>query len=155
MAAEQFPLFEALKALDSRDKDYWSRLGEEQKKKFSPYLLLRWASAVERQRPEIEEWYVDETNRSVNINFWSLTRHPKLLWMLFSQVGTGIRGVRHEYIKRNQDRKDPQLALLMELYPSMKRSDLELLKKITPPEEFKEWLDEYEEFKREFDGTHL
>jgi len=150
MAAEQFPLFDALKALDLRDKDYWNRLSEDQRKKFSPYLMLRWASTVQNQPVEIEEWYVEETNRSVNLNFWSLSRHPKLQWMMFSQVGAARRGVRHEYIKRNQDRQDKTLAALMALYPSAKRSDLELLKGFLSQEEIQEYLSEYEEFKKDF-----
>lgn len=155
MAAEQFPLFESLKALDARDKTYWDRLSDDQRRKFAPYVLLRWASAVERQPKEIEEWYVEETNRSVNVNFWSLTKHPKLVWMLFSQVGTGFRGVRHEYIKRNQDRNDPTLSALQVLYPSAKLSDLKLLKSLTSEEEIQRNLKEYEEFKQDFSNERL
>lgn len=153
MATEQFPIFEALKALDARDKQYWDRLTDEQRKKFSAYLMLRWSSAVQNQPQAVEEWYVEETNRSVNLNFWSLSRHPKLLWLMFSQVGTGFRGVRHEYIKRNQDRKDPILSSLMELYPTAKRADLELLKAVTSEEEIQQQLREYEEFRKDFQQT--
>jgi hypothetical protein len=41
-----FDLFEALSALDRKDYGYLDRLTEEQQKKFVPYMMTHWMSAV-------------------------------------------------------------------------------------------------------------
>lgn len=146
--AQKLDIFRVLRALDQRNKTFYDSLTEEEKKSLSFYLLLRWASGVQDNKI-LQEWYVAETNLSVNRNFWQLNKHPQLLWMLFCQIGS-TRTVRHEYIKRQQDKKDPILNSLMKVYPSAKRSDLEILSKILPPERIKLLIKEYDEFSDDF-----
>lgn len=41
-----FDLFEALAAIDRKDYGYYDRLTEEQQRKFSPYMMVRWMSSM-------------------------------------------------------------------------------------------------------------
>ena len=138
-----------LKALDARDKGYWDRLSPEARKEFSPYIMLRWASAIQ-DNPVLQEWYLIETNQTINANFWTLSKHPKLMWLLMCQIGS-TRRVRHEYIKRNQDRKDKTQVMLQKLYPTAKKDDLELLAQTLSKEELAVLTNEYKHFESDFE----
>lgn len=145
---QKLDIFRVLRALDQRDKGFYKSLNEEERKALSFYLLLRWASGTQDNKI-LQEWYVTETNLAVNKNFWLLNKHPELLWMLFSQIGS-TKVIRHEYIKRHQDKKDPILNSLGKIYPSAKLSDLEMLKTILPAERIKVLVKEYDEFDDDF-----
>jgi hypothetical protein len=46
--AQDFNLFDALAAMDKKDYDYYDRLTDEQQKKFVPYMMTHWMSAIKR-----------------------------------------------------------------------------------------------------------
>ena len=142
-------IFDELRAVDLRNKDFYDGLTPEQKKAFSSFVLLRWASAADTQNTMLQQWYVEMANKYVNINFWQLTKHPKLQWLLLSHVGC-TKSIRHEYIKRNQDKKDKTIEMLKVLYPSMKTKDIELLKSTLSDDDIKTLTNEYDEFKSDF-----
>lgn len=150
MANQNLNIFEMLKALDARDKSYWDKLSPEARKEFSPYIMLRWASAIQDNNPILQEWYLTETNQTINANFWTLSKHPKLVWLLMCQIGS-TRRVRHEYIKRNQDRKDKTLTALQKIYPATKTKDLELLAQTLSKVQLKTLMDEYKYFESNFE----
>ena len=139
-----------LKALDARDKGYWDRLSPEARKEFSPYIMLRWASAIQDNIPVLQEWYLKETTQTINANFWTLSKHPKLMWLLMCQIGS-TRRVRHEYIKRNQDRKDKTQVMLQKMYPTVKKEDLELLAKTVTAKDLLALADEYKHFESDLE----
>lgn len=147
--AAKLDIFRVLNAVDRRDKKFYDNLTDEERKAFSPYVMLRWVSTV-NSNPVLEQWYVEETNRMVNINYFTLAKHPKFVWLMYSQVGSTQR-TKHEYIARANTKKDKNLAALMKLYPSMKKSDLELLLKVADQKELKDLLDEYKEFESDFE----
>ena len=43
---QDFDLFEALAAIDKKDYHWFDNLSEAQQKKFVPYMMLHWVSAV-------------------------------------------------------------------------------------------------------------
>lgn len=149
MAQKMLPLAQVLNALDRRDKEYYERLSDEDKKAFAPYILLRYASNVESDQ-FFTEHYVTTTNELVNINYWQLAKHPKLLWMLFSMVGA-YQPQRHPWLKatssRNAKKSDTQQAL-SELYPLLNDSELDLLEQSMGKQEIKKFLDEYRQHKQ-------
>jgi len=145
--AKNLNIFDMLKALDARDKGYYDRLSPEAKKEFSAFLMLRWASGVQDSNSILQEWYLLETNSCVNKNFWQLTKHPKLQWLLFTQVGS-TRRIRHEYIKRNMSKKDKLLEVLKKTYPSVKTEGLEVLSQLMSKEEIDSLIDETEYFEQ-------
>lgn len=149
MAGKMLPLAQVLGALDRRDKKYYDRLSDEDKKAFVPYIMLRYASNVEGDQ-FFTEHYVTTTNELVNVNYWQLSKHPKLQWLLFSMVGA-YEPQRHPWLKSNSKRakKSELQTALQTLYPAAKLEELELLESTLTKEQAKKFLNEYSELDKQ------
>lgn len=119
-----------LKSVDQKDYDFYDNLTEEEKKEFSPYVLMRYVSNVRGDR-EVQEWYVELTNELVNKHHWALSReHKALLWKLFAAVGTGVTAY-HSYLATGKKGKAQKIEkLIAELNPAMKMEDVKLTAKL-------------------------
>lgn len=125
--AQKLDIKRELSAIDLKNYDFYSELSEEEKKSFSPYVLMRYISSVEGDR-DIEEWFLERTNEFVNKNHWDLSKnHKELLWKLSAATGAGVKCY-HPYIAAGKKIKvDKFEKLLAELYPSRKLADIKLL----------------------------
>lgn len=86
-----------LKAVDTRDYDFYDNLSDEEKKAFSPYILMRYTSNVQGSA-DLQEWFLETTNEYVNKNHWTLSKnHKSLLWKLFAATGVG-QTMYHPYL---------------------------------------------------------
>jgi hypothetical protein len=130
-----------LRCFDEKDRDFYDSLTDEERKKFSNYLMIRWGSAVHGSR-ELQEFYVVATNERLNKHFYSVNRHPKLQWLMATSVSPGMGVHRHQWIapKKKESGSSEIKKTLMQLYPTMKMSDIETLAAITDPKELKEHL---------------
>jgi hypothetical protein len=116
-----------LKAVDTRNYNFYDTLSDEEKKEFSPYILMRYVSNVSGD-DFLQEWYIERTNELINKNHWTLSKnHRSLIWKLFASIGIGSVQY-HPYLplgkktKRNKFEK-----LLAELHPNMKLDDIQVL----------------------------
>ena len=50
-----------MRQLDRKNRNFYRELTDEERKKFSNYLMIRWASCVEGSR-EMQEFYLIATN---------------------------------------------------------------------------------------------
>lgn len=116
-----------LNAVDSKNFNFYKNLTEEEKKAFSPYILMRYTSNAKGES-WLQEWYLERTNEFVNKNFWDLSKnHKELLWNLYAGVGTGINSY-HPYIAQSKKEKISKIEkLLAEIHPTYKISDIKLL----------------------------
>jgi hypothetical protein len=127
-------------AFDRKEYDYYDRLTEDQKKQFSPYILMRWGSTVEGNN-DISKYYAVAANEYVNTSLWSLSKHKKLQWLTCCTVSPGIGKQRHYWLGANKGKGSSALKnLLLELLPNEKESDIDLMLKVNTKEEIKEWL---------------
>ena len=62
---QDFDLFNALAALDKKDYGYYDRLTQEQQRKFVPYMMLMWMSAVKGNK-DLQNYYVSSTDYYAN-----------------------------------------------------------------------------------------
>lgn len=114
--------------LDRKNRAFYDELTDEEKKKFSLYLMLRYASSVNSNNIDLQKYYVLSTNQQVNKHFWSLNKHPKLQWLLLTCVSPNMGVHRHEWLAfKSKTNKNPKTALLLKIYPAMKTADAELL----------------------------
>jgi len=115
-----------LSAVDHRNYDFYDNLTDEEKKVFSPYILMRYTSNVQGDR-DIQEWFLERTNDLVNKNHWDLSKnHKALLWKLFAATGAGI-SCYHPYLAAGKKEKANKIEkLLCELHPAMKMEDIKL-----------------------------
>jgi hypothetical protein len=116
-----------LHGVDTRNKDMYNNLSDEEKKSFSPYILMRYVSNVQGDT-DVQEWFVEMTNELVNKNHWTLSKnHKGLLWKLFAGCGTGAKAY-HPYLAAGKKEKAVKLEkLIAEQNPAMKMSDVKLL----------------------------
>ena len=130
-----------MRCFDEKDRDFYDSLTDEERKKFSNYLMIRWGSSVHGSR-ELQEFYVVATNERLNKHFYAVNRHPRLQWLMATSVSPGMGVHRHQWIapKKKESGSSEVKKILMQLYPTMKMSDIETLAAITDSKELKEHL---------------
>jgi len=127
MATAKLDIGRELSAVNQRNHDFYKNLTDDEKKAFSPYLLMRYISNPQTD-PDTYEFILDRVNNLVNINHWTLSKGNKqLLWELFASCGVGVN-LRYTYLKANTKEKAKKIEkLLEELYPAMKLADIKVL----------------------------
>ena len=124
-----------MRQFDNKNRKFYSDLSDEEKKKFSNYLMIRWGSSVEGSR-DLQEFYVISTNERLNKHFFTINRHPELQWLCASSVSPGLGSQKHKWIPNKRVEKGKiKVKDLLELYPTMKYNDLETLAQIITEEE--------------------
>ena len=124
--------------LDTKNRKFYDELNEEERKKFSTYLMLRYAASVEGG-PDIQEWYLRVTNERINANFFDLGKHPKLQWLLCTTVSPDMGRQRHYWqaSKKKEGSNSKSLKFLTKLYPHLRTDELELLAELNDAKELK------------------
>ena len=124
--------------LDTKNREFYDELNEEERKKFSTYLMLRYAASVEGG-PDIQEWYLRVTNERINANFFDLGKHPKLQWLLCTTVSPAMGRQRHYWqaSKKKEGSNSKALKFLTKLYPHLRSDELELLTELNDAKELK------------------
>lgn len=134
--ADKIPLKDMLSAMDRRDFDWYSNLADEQKKTFSSWLFLRYASSAKgKDKDEV----LLNTNEFVNKNYTDLYKHEDLMWKLFCLTSTGKKQF-HEYIKPPNSRikKDTITQFIAQTYPHMKGDEIELFRQLNSDDDIKQ-----------------
>jgi hypothetical protein len=100
-----FPLFEAINAIDNKDYGYYDRLTPEQQKKFVPWMLLHYASTV-KSNTALQQFHLLSTEEFANKHMFNehITNHPKLQWMMLCAAGLGQGKQFHPWIPQIKER---------------------------------------------------
>lgn len=137
-----FELRNSMKAIDFRNKDYYDRIDEHERSLYSPYMTMRYASAISGDR-FYQEHYVEMVNECVNKNLFELSgKHKKLCWLLTAMCG-GLKQQFHPWIKPMKKNVNKSLQTLMQIYPNTKQSDLETLDQIITDSELEQLLEDH------------
>jgi hypothetical protein len=130
-----------MRQLDLKNRSFYDELTDEEKKKFSTYLMVRWGSSVQGSR-ELQEYYVQSTNHYLNKHFFALSRHPKLQWLAATAVSPGMGSHRHNWIapKKKESGSNTIKKQLSELFPNLKQDEIELLAAITDKKELDQYI---------------
>lgn len=128
MATAKLDIKLELAAVDTRNYEFYSKLTDEEKKAFSPFVLMRYTSNVKDNDFDLHEWFIERTNERVNKYHWDLSKdHKELLWNLTATVGTGDKYY-HKYLKAPSKGKANKIEkLLCEMYPAMKLDDIKVM----------------------------
>jgi hypothetical protein len=126
--------------LDKKRRGFYDELTDQERKKFSTYLMIRWSSAVEGSR-DLQEFYVIAANQRLNKHFFSVNRHPKLQWLMATAVSPDIGVQRHRWIapKKKDSNNTVVQKRLAELFPNMKTTDIENWSRLVTPAELKQY----------------
>ena len=150
-AAPPIPLNQILAAMDAKDRDYYINLDDEMKKKFSPFMMLKYAASVVGS-PDLEEYYITCTNKWANKHMFNLTSldtpHQQLQWLMLTTISPGMGTQRHKWLKMKPKPKNvsaPIKKQLAELFPVMKDDDLDVLAAITTKKELNQYIKDHGE----------
>lgn len=137
---QDFNLFEALAALDKKDYDYYDRLTPEQQKKFVPFMMIHWISAV-KSDGNLARYYVMSTNEHANTYLFNenVIKHPKLQWYMLCASSPGLGKQFHQWIPHIKERvsklREPAKAkdikeYYKKIYKTASDKDLTLLSEV-------------------------
>ena len=130
-----------LNAVDQKNYNFYDNLTDDEKKAFSPYLLMRYTASTQGDR-DIQEWFIEMTNEMVNKNHWVLSKnHKALLWKLFAATGAGVNCY-HPYLAMGKKEKANKIEkLLCEIYPAMKMDEIKLMASMMDKKDCEELFD--------------
>lgn len=125
-----------LRALDGKDRDFYDSLDEDERKKFSAFVLLKFAANVQGDA-DFQRYYLLSANEQ-NTNFWDINRHPKLQWLSLTAVSPGLGSQRHYWIKAEKSTKSKKMQRLSEMYPYARPYELEILDAINDDDDLRD-----------------
>lgn len=125
-------------AYDRKDRAYYDKFTDEQRKSFSTYLMLKYGANVSGNA-DMQAYYLMATNERVNKHFFDINRHPKLQWLACTSVSPGMGNQFHYWLKTKKKEGDNKSQkFLAKLYPAMKQDEIDLLAKINNTENLKD-----------------
>jgi len=131
-----------LGAVNSRNHDFYKNLTDEERKAFSPYILMRYVANPQCDT-ETYEYILETVNEMVNKDHWQLSKnHKELLWKLFASCGVGFN-LKYTYLKAGSKGKVNKIEkLLAELNPTMKLDDIKLLASMMDKSDIQQLFDD-------------
>ena len=126
---------------DLKNRDFYDSLSEEEKKKFAPFLMLRWGATVQGSA-DIQAYYLMSLNEKLNKHFFdiSTTKHKKLHWLLSTTVSPGMGKQYHPWLaaKKKDGNNNKAEKFLRELFPTLKTDEIKLLAEINDKSDLKQ-----------------
>ena len=126
---------------DRKDRNFYSSLTDEERKKFSNFLMIRWGSSIQGSA-ELQHYYLQSSNHYVNKHFFAINRHPKLQWLCATAVSPGLGTQRHQWIapKKKEAGASGVRKQIAELFPHLKDDEVELMSKINTKKDIDTYL---------------
>jgi len=133
-----------MRAFDSKDRRFYADLTDEERKKFSNFLMIRWGSSVQGST-ELQQYYLLSCNENLNKHFFDLSRYPELQWLAATTVSPGMGNFRHDWIKqkKREGSNNKAVKFLRQIYPEYKENELELLAQINDTADLKKLAREH------------
>jgi len=130
-----------MEQFDAKNRDFFDDLTEEERKKFSPFLMIRWGSVVSGDY-DTQAYYLLSVNERLNKHFFdiSTTQHKKLQWLLATTVSPGIGKFRHQWLagpKRVTGNSKAE-KFFAEIYPHAKSDEIKLMAQLNDKKDIKE-----------------
>jgi hypothetical protein len=136
----EFDLFEALAAIDRKDYDYYDRLTTEQQRKFVPFMLIHWVSAIKGSK-DLQSYYLRSTDYHANRYLFNeyVQKNPKLQWLMLCAASPNRGKQFHQWIPHIKERvsklkESPKSSDIKEyfkkVYPKASSSDLSLVTEV-------------------------
>jgi hypothetical protein len=126
---------------DRKDRDFYTSLTDEERKKFSNFLMIRYGSSVQGSR-DLQEFYLISTNERLNKHFFTINRHPKLQWLCATAVSPGLGTQRHQWIapKKKEPGASGIRKQIADLFPYLKDDEIELMSQINTKKDIDAYL---------------
>ena len=143
--ADKLSIPSEMAALDSKDREFYDSLSDEEKKKFTTFLMLRWGATVVGSS-ELQAYYLMSTNVKLNKNYFAIsdTKHKKLNWLTTTTISPGMGNCRHQWLAapKKQTGNSKVSKFFAELYPDMKADDVKLMEELNTVADCKKYAEE-------------
>ena len=141
MTTDKLSIANEMACFDHKDRGFYNRLSEEEQKKFSPFLMIRWGATVEGNA-DFQAYYLMSCNEKLNRNFFDIssTQHKKLLWLLSTTVSPGMGQQRHTWLaaKKRDSSNNKAEKFLREIYPHARNDEIALMSELNDKTELRE-----------------
>jgi hypothetical protein len=140
MTIDKLSIANEMQEFDRKNRHFYDDLSDEEKKKFSPYLMIRWGSSVNGSA-DLQAYYLISANEKLNKNFFDINtaKHKKLQWLLATTVSPGMGKQYHQWIApKKRENNNKAIKFLRELYPHARDDELELLAELNDTKELKQ-----------------
>jgi hypothetical protein len=127
-----------MRQMDQKNRSFFDQLTPEEKKKFSTYLMIRWSSCVDGSR-ELQEYYVQSTNHYLNRHFFTVSKHPKLQWLMATAASPALGTPRHNWISPKKAKANAKQKQLASLFPHLHEDELAVLVEITDNKDIEQY----------------
>ena len=144
MAADKLSISSEMKALDGKDRTFYDSLTDDEKKKFSNFLMIRYGATVNGSS-DLQTYYLRATNLRLNKNFFAIPKkHDKLNWLAATTISPGMGNQNHQWISAPKKATSNSKAekFLANLYPAMKTEDIALMAKLNSTDDIKKLAEE-------------
>jgi hypothetical protein len=145
--SEKIELKDKLAAVDMNYKGLWDEIDDDQRKSLKNefFILNRYISNVKTSNRDIQEHYVLAVNEYFNKHWYTLQKHPKLMWQLLCMTAHESQQIfYHEWIGFKKKKSPNKVQKLLEvLYPDKKIDEIELLAELTTISDAKKLAQDY------------
>lgn len=140
MSENKLDISYELAMLDTKNRDFYDSLTDEEKKKFSPFLMIRWGTSITGS-VDAQAYQLYTVNENLNRNFFDIStkEHKKLQWLLASTVSPGAGRQQYRWLgakKKDKTNNDSE-KFLRELYPDLKTDEIKLLAALNTKKDLK------------------
>lgn len=137
--SDKLGIKQEMAAFDKKDRKYYTELTDEERKKFSTYLMIRWGSSVQ-STSEIESYYLMSCNEKLNKHFFTISKLPALQWLCASAVSPGIGPKYHKWIglKKVGAGSNKIQKFIESNYPHLNSDEVAIMEKINDSRDFKD-----------------
>ena len=129
-------------AFDRKNREFYDSLTDEEKKKFSPFLMIRYGATV-TGNADLQAYYLMSCNERLNKNFFDVNtaQHKKLQWLLATTVSPGMGNQYHQWLaaKKKETGNNKAKKFLRELHPELGEDDIDLLSEINDKDDLKQY----------------
>lgn len=143
----KLPLFDMLAALDAKDRNFFDRLDDDAKKEFTAFMAQRWFTSLDHDEPGLSEYHMQAAAERSNRLISNIPKgHEKLQYLLLTTLSPyPIKGLRRQLLKpiKRVSGEEKRVNALIEIYPSAKTQDLEVMLQLMSDEEFRQLLDDH------------
>jgi hypothetical protein len=143
-------LSDILNSLDKKDYNVYSKMSEDQKKEFQPFVLMRYLSSVPDNEPSM--YSLVAVNEYVNKHFWDLSSDKELQSKLLSAAGLGKKSY-HQWISNKSVSANALHSFVIEIFDNKNwhcnKVEIELFCKLNNLDDINNLCSEYGKTKDE------
>jgi hypothetical protein len=132
-------LGKTLAAFDYRNRDYYNKLTDEEKKGYFPFVLMRFMSSAPDQGG-LHEYHLQAVNDIINQDFWYLSDYPDLQHQLFCLLGIGKKQYHNWIAGAKKAPKNKITDIVKRMYPGANKQEMSMFLKMHDKQSFKELL---------------